>query len=131
LSYDIINKNHGITINFSGILSKSDLDEVNHKIITAPDFENTQYIIWDASRIDSFNIDDHDATKFSAMDSVTSKHNSKRPLKLAFFSTDDRINELIDIYIENTVAMGNKWLIKSFNNLSIAKEWALLDDDSL
>jgi len=114
-------ENDGVYWRFNGVLTTPDLIIANSELIGHKSFDSIKYIIWDATEIDTANVDEI-AVEISTTFAVTV--NPYNPfVKVALLARDKHLRDLIEQYIDLTLEQVPHAQQKLFENISDARAW--------
>ncbi len=82
-------------------------------------FRRMQYMIFDFTSIEGYDLSDEDALKAAEYDSEL--HGLAPGLRIAIVATRDDIDKATNLYNQNT--LDTSWKVKSFNESQAARDW--------
>ena len=111
----------GVYVRFADHVDARQVDSATCDMYNHEHFDEMQYFIWDATRIKSLDMNQDDTQIMAFTDRVASSY--KHFLKGAFVVEDSAVREVVRQYIELSLAIGNPWEHRLFNDEQQARTW--------
>lgn len=106
----------------SGHLSQKDIFEADEEVWKNKKSKKAKYIIWDASNIDSIELDSNGISLMATKEFfLRMKLNDQ--LKGALVASDATTKSLVEEYIRDSIGWGTSWWLRQFDDLADAEQW--------
>ena len=113
-----------ILIQTEDSLTSTELFQLNNQLLGSDDIQKIDYVLFDASKVKNIYINENDARRLAASDSIASTYITNKPVKLAFITDNQELRLLFDSYIETCKQLNITWEMNIFDRLETAYEWS-------
>ena len=121
MPYKIYFKNNGFFLKHTGLVTLSEINEVNGVIHGHKNFDEHKFQVIDLLNADLSNIDIEDADEPGTIDSIASKSNPY--VKVAIIAVDEQTIKFCENYIGSAIQIGIEWKFRVFSNTDSAFQW--------
>ena len=126
MPYEIKWEPEGVQMILSGSVSVKDISRTNEDVFfSKSDRANEiRYVIWDGLEITGMtDVSEQYVLELAANDGMLASSTITQPLKFARVSDDEKIIQLIDLYIEIHSEFASNWTVKRFTDKQEALSW--------
>lgn len=113
-----------ILIQTEDSLTSTELFQLNNQLLGSDDIQKIDYVLFDASKVKNIYVNEHDARRLAASDSIASTYITNKPVKIAFITDNQELRLLFDSYIETCKQLNINWEMNIFDRLESAYEWS-------
>jgi len=127
MAYKLSWKNEGLYWHWKGHMDIHELIQSNGEAIGHPEFEQVKFIVWDATEVQSYEID-HTAVKMTSSFAISANQYNKNVKVALLVAPDDiELQTLVQTYLDLTVTAIPHARQKMFHDMSEAQQWIETD----